>query len=355
MTKAQRLELRASEIRQRLNELSGIETGEITEEQRGELDALSVEYADVERQRRAAILAGDSPEMPEPEPQGSEQREIDALIERAEIGAYLRAAAGENHVDGAERELRHAILGDDAPEMYMPVDMLMPLETRADASTDVAASIQHNQRNIIGRIFSETAGAYLGVQRPSVPIGDSHYYHLTGGTTADVRSDGVAIEAGAATFTEKSVSPVRATSRYLFGVETTARIRGFEEALRADIRAVLGDKLDYMAINGQAAVENVSPAIEGIISQLTAPTNPTDTATWDSYLRLYFEQVDGKVSMDGSNVRLLVNPDTYKHASLGACLRIDRRRCQVKENRPRRPSGPIAAIQTRVAFPIAPC
>lgn len=40
---------------------------------------------------------------------------------------------------------------------------------------------------------------------------------------------------------------------------------------------------------------------------------------------------------------------------LGACLRIDRRRCQVKENRPRRPSGPIAAIQTRVAFPIAPC
>ena len=322
MTNAQRLELRASEIRQRLNELSGMD--ELTDETRSEMDNLSVEYADVERQRRAAILAGDAPELPEPEPQGSEQREIDALIERAEIGAYLRGAASGVSVGGAERELRQAILGD-ADESYMPIDMLMPLgelETRADASTDVSASIQHTQRNIIGRIFAETAGAYLGVQRPSVPIGDSHYYTLTGGTTADVRSDGVAIDAAAATFTEKSVSPVRATARYLFGVETTARIRGFEEALRADIRAVLGDKLDSLALNGQArnpadtSMTEISPAIEGIISQLTEPTDPSAVALWDDYLRLYFSQVDGKTSMDGSNVRLLVNPDTYKHASL---------------------------------------
>ena len=40
---------------------------------------------------------------------------------------------------------------------------------------------------------------------------------------------------------------------------------------------------------------------------------------------------------------------------LGARLRIDRRSCRVRENRPRRRSAPTAAIQTRVAFPIAPC
>ena len=319
MTNLQRLELRASEIRSRLNELSGIETGELTTENRSEMDNLSVEYADVERQKRAAILAGDVPETPEPEPNaGGEKREISSLIERAEIAAYLRAAASGNPVSGVERELRQAILGDDADEMLMPMDMLMPLsgalETRADAVTNVADSIQHSQQNIIGRIFAETSGAYLGVQRPSVPVGESHYYALTSGASADVRADGVAMDAAAATFTSKAVEPVRLTARYLWGVETTARIRGFEEALRADIRAVMGDKLDFLALNGQAAVANVSPLIEGIISQLADPTDPTDAATWNDYLSLYPARVDGKTSMDGANVRLLVNADTYKHA-----------------------------------------
>ena len=216
------------------------------------MDNLSVEYADVERQKRAAIMAGDTPEQtPEPEPNAggdAETREVSSLIERAEIAAYLRAAASGNPVTGAERELRQAVLGDDADEMLMPMDMLMPLsgalETRADAVTNVADSIQHSQQNIIGRIFAETSGAYLGVQRPSVPVGETHYYALNGGVSAGVRSDGVSKDAEIATFTSKAVEPVRLTARYLWGIETTARIRGFEEALRADIRAVLGDKLD---------------------------------------------------------------------------------------------------------------
>ena len=314
MTNAQRLELRASEIRSRLNELSGIETGELTTEHRSEIDTLSIEYADVERQKRAAIIAGETIETPEPK-DGGEKREISDLIERAEIAAYLRAAASGSPVTGAERELRQAVLGDDADESYMPLDILLPLETRADAVSDVADSIQSNQQSIVGRIFAETAGAYLGVQRPSVGIGETNYYALTGGSSADVRSDGVAIEAAAATFTTKAVEPVRLTARYLWGIETTARIRGFEEALRADIRAVMGDKLDYMALNGQAAVNDTSPEIDGIISALANPTNPTAIATWTDYLSLYPAQVDGKVSMDGSNVRLLVNTDAYKHAA----------------------------------------
>ena len=315
MTNLQRLELRASELRQKLNDLSGL--AELSDEQRSEIDTLSVEYADVERQKRAAILAGDTPETPEPK-EGGERREVADLIERAEIAAYLRAAASGNPVTGAERELRQAVLGDDADEMLMPMDMLLPLsgelERRADAVTNVADAIQHSQQNIIGRIFAETSGAYLGVQRPSVPVGESHYYALASGASADVRSDGVAMDAAAATFTSKAVEPVRLTARYLWGIETTARIRGFEEALRADIRAVMGDKLDFLALNGQAAVANTSPLVEGIIAQLGDPDNPAAIAAWADYLSLYPSRVDGKTSMDGANVRLLVNAETYKHA-----------------------------------------
>ena len=59
MTDAQKLALRASEIRTRLAELAGIE--EITDEQRAEIGTLRVEYATVETRAQAAIVAADEP------------------------------------------------------------------------------------------------------------------------------------------------------------------------------------------------------------------------------------------------------------------------------------------------------
>ena len=175
----------------------------------------------------------------------------------------------------------------------------------------------HSQQNIIGRIFAETAGAYLGVQRPSpFLLARAHYYALElAGVSADVRADGVSKDAEIATFTSKAVEPVRLTAQGICGaLKRPHGLRGFEEALRADIRAVMGDKLDSLALNGQAAVANTSPLVEGIISGLADPENPAAAATWNDYLSLYPARVDGKTSMDGSNVRLLVNADTYKHA-----------------------------------------
>ena len=76
-------------------------------EHRSDIDTLSLEYADVERQKRAAILAGDvAPETPEPNADGGERREISSLIERAEIASYLqRGGKSGNPVSGVEREL----------------------------------------------------------------------------------------------------------------------------------------------------------------------------------------------------------------------------------------------------------
>ena len=54
MTTAQKLAIRLSEIRSKLNELSGAET--LTDEQRGEIDSLTAEYQNKEAQHRAAIV-----------------------------------------------------------------------------------------------------------------------------------------------------------------------------------------------------------------------------------------------------------------------------------------------------------
>ena len=57
MTARQKLEVRASEIRQRLNEVAGLEGDGLTDEIRTESDGLQTEYRDVETRLRAAIVA----------------------------------------------------------------------------------------------------------------------------------------------------------------------------------------------------------------------------------------------------------------------------------------------------------
>ena len=86
---------------------------------------------------------------------------------------------------------------------------------------------------------------------------------------------------------QQQITPVRLTSSYTYGVESLQTVVGFEEALRADVQPVLWEKRDFLVTNGPAAMANTSPAIEGIISGLTDPTNPSDVFTALSVLDAY--------------------------------------------------------------------
>ena len=57
MTNSQKIQIRQSEVRQRLNELSGLEGDDFTAEHRAETEKLSTEYSDLETRFRAATLA----------------------------------------------------------------------------------------------------------------------------------------------------------------------------------------------------------------------------------------------------------------------------------------------------------
>ena len=56
MTNAQKLAIRLSEIRQRLNEIAGLEPDAMTEEVRAEADKLAGEYKAAETQHRSALI-----------------------------------------------------------------------------------------------------------------------------------------------------------------------------------------------------------------------------------------------------------------------------------------------------------
>ena len=57
MTNRQRIELRLSKVRTRLNEIAGLEGDDFTDEVQAEADELETEFGDLERTHRAAFIA----------------------------------------------------------------------------------------------------------------------------------------------------------------------------------------------------------------------------------------------------------------------------------------------------------
>ena len=109
MTQTQKLTMRASEIRQRLNEVAGLTGEAFTDEIRQESDKLTGEFREVETKLRAAIVAEDVDPNPGPAERDPETRERAELVRRSSIGAIVAAAVEHRSTEGAERELQTAL------------------------------------------------------------------------------------------------------------------------------------------------------------------------------------------------------------------------------------------------------
>ena len=360
MLNSQRMQVRMSEIRQELNTMPDDAAD-------ADRDKLTAEYSSLESQYRAALVTESADANNDDAPVGGsldpQQREIARLLDRTSVADYLNAAAAGRMVDGSAAELRAATLGDNAPTEMMPIDLLLNLPTdrqyRVDANTGIATAIQENQSSIAGRIFAIGALDYMGVDRPTVAYGTQSYVSLTTGTTADVRSPGVALDAAAATFTTKSINPSRVQARYLFDNIIDVKVAGASDSLATDLRGVIADKLDAVGLTGQAAVANTSPVLVGLISGLADPTDPGAVSTWTDFLDAYDDAVDGKVAMDDSAVRMLVNQNTWKFArglqiaTSGELLRdrLPAGRFRVSANMPATPNSNIATALAYAAGP----
>ena len=173
MTALQRIRVRLSEVRARLNEISGLEGDAFTPEIRTEAGSLQSEYGDLEVRHRAAIIA-DSDGQPDPGDGTGEGAELRALTGRARLSRYLAAAADGQTVDGAEAELRQAYSIADGSGVPWAAIAPPPLETRADAITPAPSTgLPRSQAEILGRVFASSATAFLGVDMPRVPVGET--------------------------------------------------------------------------------------------------------------------------------------------------------------------------------------
>ena len=111
MTDSQRLTLRATEIRSRLNEIGGLEGDDYTDAIRAESNTLTTEYREVDTKLRAAIVAEDIPEVRNAV--DAEALEYRELVRRADLGLMVSQIVQHRAPDGAGRELQehHGLAG----------------------------------------------------------------------------------------------------------------------------------------------------------------------------------------------------------------------------------------------------
>ena len=312
MTNAQKIRLRLSQVRQRLNEISALEGEAFTPEIRAESGTLQTEFADLETRHQAAIVAEGEGETRETgDDLDAEARERVELRSRASLTSYLRAALSGRQVDGPEAELRAAAgIGDGVPLELWDTAPSENGETRADATTGAPGTVGVNLDRIRPAVFAASIAPRLGIEMPRVASGTYASATITTSLAAGAKAAGGAAEAGAAAFTVTSATPKRISARLGIRVEDVAAVgqANFETVLRENLSLVLSDALDTQAITGDGSAPNLT----GILQRLTDPDNPTAVADFDAFLGSFAGGVDGLWAATTKDVGIVCGPATYR-------------------------------------------
>ena len=330
MTNAQKLAIRLSEIRSKLNELSGLDR--VTDEQRNEIDSLASEFQAKEAQHRAALtVEADEQRAAEGEfgNADGEPAEVRALLDRVRIGDYLAPAAAGSGLVAAPAELAAAL---KVPVAGMSGGVAVPWEVlgrglaqrRAAPERRAFTTTGQNdgpemQRPILQRLFGPGVLDALGVRIDAVPAGRTEWPLIATGVAPGQVIEGTAAAAAvAATFSYANLKPKRLTGRYEFTHEIAASVGDVEQALRRDISDAIMSAMSNMIING-AAVDSSDPAtaanIEGFVAKLAAPTAPSAEASFADYAGSHAGLVDGIHAENEMQVSSVISVGAYTHAA----------------------------------------
>ena len=296
MTASQRLTLRTSEVRSRLNEISGLEGDAFTDEIRQESDTLAGEYRDLETKLRAATIAESADERRDADTTG-EDRELRELVSRASLGSIFEAAVEHRQTEGAESELqKHFGLGHN----QVPLDLLRGTPEEHRAVTPGPGNVGATQSEIVQPVFSTGEGEYLSFSQPTVGVGEAVFPVLTtrptvGGPHSDANETTVNETTGA--FTADMLSPQRLQAAFNYKRVDVARFAGMSEALRSALSMGLAEKVDAE-----------------IVARIVTDVPRVDAAAADTFAsyqkRLIYDNIDGRYAMEEGGLRYLVGAPT---------------------------------------------
>ncbi len=311
MTNTQKLTIRASEIRQRLNEIAGLEGDALTDEIRAESDGLTTEYRDCETRLRAAIAAEPGSVETRVETMDAEARERLELRGRVSLGSYLTAALAGRIPSGPEAEFSAAF---KAKPGEIPMDLWeadRPAATEHRASTPAPnTGTGVTVAPVQPFVFAPSIAPRLGVDMPSAPSGSYSEMTISTALPASPKAKGADAADTAGALTPVTAAPRRISARMSVTLEDVASVgqANFESALRQNVSMALSDAYDNQAVNGDGNAPNVN----GLINQLTDPANPTAVAGFDDFVAAFADQIEGLWAGTMRDVSLVANVDAYK-------------------------------------------
>ena len=265
MTTAQKLSIRLSEIRQRLNDIAGLDDDAMTEEVRNEADKLAEEFRSKETQHRSALIAeGDEARAAADDfANGNgdgEAVEVRALRGRVRVGEYVSAAIDQRMAEGAESEL-NAALGMRGNAF--PLSLLAPAPVEARASTNTDSQTNQSGR-WLDRLFAETAAERIGITMESVAPGVASFPVTTAGASAAQRGRGEAASDAAWTVGVTELKPTRNAVRAVFTEEDAHRLPSLEASLRRDLGMALAEGVDRAIFLGDGGANENTADITGL-------------------------------------------------------------------------------------------
>ena len=296
MRPSQKLAIRASEIREKLSTFAAIE-GELTTEQRSDLESLRTEYKDTEIKLTAAMISEDVPvEIRHAE--GNEGAEMRSLIEKCNVGVIFDSAVEKRSLsDGPERELQtHHGLGEN----QIPIALL---ETRA--VSPAPGQVAQNQSEIIPYVFPQSCAAWMAIDMPTVSTGDAVYPVLTSELDVHTPAENASAAETTGSFSASVLSPARIQASFFYSREDRARFSGMDSALRMNLSEGLSDGLDKQILAGT----------NGLLTGTNLPNNNvTAVTTFALYLSEFgYGRVDGRYASMASELRSVVGSATYSH------------------------------------------
>lgn len=284
MLRSQTLQIRQSEIRSRLAELQAGE--EIDDEQRGQMDELTVEYRQNETEYRAAVISEES-ERQEHAPEDGSSREWQRQIDRFEIGQAVGMLTERTaRLTGATAEVVEELrsqAGSGLQGIPIPLDILVPVETRAD-TTSATTPTPETTLPIIDRVFADSVAARMGIRQVTIPFGDRVTPIATAGSVFNWASAEAADLAAAAEYAtgDRTLEPDHVGGCRIDVTRTAMKQSGpnLEAAIRRDMRASITQGLDQATFLGTGATGQP----EGILVDTNTPaTAVDDTADYSAF------------------------------------------------------------------------
>ena len=297
MTDRQKLELRQSAIRGRLAELGAAEG---TDEAKTEIDTLAVEYASNEARVRAFMVSGDEP-VETTTTTTKEGKEKADLYRKASVGDLVYALVnGKSGVKGAMAELQ-AEYGLADNEIH-----IRQLAPETYAVTPGAAEVGQEQQQIIPYVFPQACAAYLGVDMPTVGVGEAVFPVLTSDLSVEALAENGGGTETTGAFSANVLSPARLQASFFYSREDRARFMGMDESLRENLSMGLMDGLDKQIIAGT----------NGLLTGTNLPNNNVNAVTtFAHYVSNFgYSRVDGRYASMTSEVKIVMGSDTYAHA-----------------------------------------